>query len=402
MSFLMEYINRALGVTIQVTHEIFPVVTLTGPRQSGKTTLCRHLYPDMPYINFENVQTGLLFNDNPVGFIDSFSNGAIIDEAQIEPTVFRALQTVVDEDRHVGRRRKFIIAGSSNFSIMANNSESMAGRTAPLTLLPLSVNEILQNRKDDISTNELMYLGGYPQIWTSPISAAEIILQSYIDTYVKRDLRQLMNIKDLNKFIKFLGLCAGRVGTELNRSSLAVETGVTVATIDSWLSVLEASYVIWMLPPWSTNINKRLTKSSKLYFCDTGLLCYLLGIKEAKQLDNYPLRGAIFENMVVNNFLKAAYNAGKKPRLNFFRDKTGREIDLIVENTDGISAFEIKASSVFNPDYYNHIRYFEKTFPQKVLYATIIYDGETTSEVPTSGLYNFRDAKLYERPLLIV
>ena len=379
----MEYINRALGTTLQVTHEIFPVVTLTGPRQSGKTTLCRHLYPDMPYINFENVQTGLLFNDNPVGFIDSFSNGAIIDEAQIEPTVF-------------------IITGSSNFSIMANSSESMAGRTAPLTLLPLSVNEILQNRKYDISTNELMYLGGYPQIWTSPISAAEIILQSYIDTYVERDLRQLMNIKDLNKFIKFLGLCAGRVGTELNRSSLAVETGVTVATIDSWLSVLEASYVIWMLPPWSTNINKRLTKSSKLYFCDTGLLCYLLGIKEAKQLDNYPLRGAIFENMVVNNFLKAAYNAGKKPRLSFFRDKTGREIDLIVENTDGISAFEIKASSGFNPDYYKHIRYFEKTFPQKVLYATIIYDGETTSEVPTSGLYNFRDFKLYERPLFIV
>lgn len=402
MSFLMEYINRALGTTLQVTHEIFPVVTLTGPRQSGKTTLCRHLYPDMPYINFENVQTGLLFNDNPVGFIDSFSNGAIIDEAQIEPTVFRALQTVVDEDRHVGRRRKFIITGSSNFSIMANSSESMAGRTAPLTLLPLSVNEILQNRKYDISTNELMYLGGYPQIWTSPISAAEIILQSYIDTYVERDLRQLMNIKDLNKFIKFLGLCAGRVGTELNRSSLAVETGVTVATIDSWLSVLEASYVIWMLPPWSTNINKRLTKSSKLYFCDTGLLCYLLGIKEAKQLDNYPLRGAIFENMVVNNFLKAAYNAGKKPRLSFFRDKTGREIDVIVESTDGISAFEIKVSSGFNPDYYKHIRYFEKTFPQKVLYATIIYDGETTSEVPTSGLYNFRDAKLYESPLFIV
>lgn len=366
----MEYINRALGTTLQVTHEIFPVVTLTGPRQSGKTTLCRHLYPDMPYINFENVQTGHLFNDNPVGFIDSFSNGAIIDEAQIEPTVFRALQTVVDEDRHIGRNRKFIITGSSNFSIMANSSESMAGRTAPLTLLPLSVNEILQYRKDDISTNELMYLGGYPQIWTSPISAAEIILQSYIDTYVERDLRQLMNIKDLNKFIKFLGLCAGRVGTELNRSSLAVETGVTVATIDSWLSVLEASYVIWMLPPWSTNINKRLTKSSKLYFCDTGLLCYFLGIKEAKQLDNYPLRGAIFENMVVNNFLKVAYNAGKKSRLSFFRDKTEREIDLIVENTDGISAFEIKASSGFNPDYYNHIRYFEKTFPQKVLYAT--------------------------------
>lgn len=393
----MEYINRALGASLQDVHEIFPVVTMTGPRQSGKTTLCRHLYPDMPYINFENVQTGLLFNENPVGFIDSFKDGAIIDEAQLEPTVFRALQTVVDEDRHLGRRRKFVITGSSNFSIMAKSSESMAGRTAPLTLLPLSVNEILQSRQEGISTSELMFLGGYPQIWTSPVSAAEIILQSYIDTYVQRDLRQIMNIKDLSKFLKFLGLCAGRIGTELNRSSLAVETGVSVATVDSWLSVLEASYVVWMLPPWSTNINKRLTKSPKLYFCDTGLLCYLLGIREAKQLDNYPLRGAIFENMVVNNFLKEAYNAGKKPRLSFFRDKTGREIDLIVENVDGISAFEIKASTGFNPDYFKHIRYFEKTFPPEVRYATVIYDGDSTSEQATSGLYNFRNPKLYER-----
>lgn len=398
----MEYIERALGKTLQAIHAIFPVVTLTGPRQSGKTTLCRHLYPDMPYINFENVQTGLLFNDNPAGFIDGFDNGAIIDEAQLEPSVFKALQTVVDEDRHNGRNRKFIITGSSNFAIMANSSESMAGRTAPLTLLPLSVNEIMQEYKGQVPTNELMFLGGYPQIWTSPASAAEIILQSYIDTYVERDLRQLLNIKDLNKFIKFLGLCAGRIGTELNRSSLAVETGVTAATVDSWISVLEASYVIWMLPPWNTNINKRLTKSPKLYFCDTGLLCCLLGIKEAKQLDNYPLRGAIFENMVVNSFLKAAYNAGKKPRLSFFRDKTGREIDLIVENADGIRAFEIKSSTGFNPDYYKHIRYFEKTFPQNVICSTIIYNGEATSELPASGLYNFRDTRLYEPPLFVV
>ena len=190
----MEYRNRALGASLQDVHEIFPVVTMTGPRQSGKTTLCRHLYPDMPYINFETVQTGLLFNENPVGFIDSFKDGAIIDEAQLEPTVFRALQTVVDEDRHLGRHRKFVITGSSNFSIMAKSSESMAGRTAPLTLLPLSVNEILQSRQEGISTSELMFFGGYPHIWTSPVSAAEIILQSYIDTYVQRDLRQMMNI----------------------------------------------------------------------------------------------------------------------------------------------------------------------------------------------------------------
>lgn len=395
----MEYINRTMGATLQKAHEVFPIVTLTGPRQSGKTTLCRHLYPDIPYINFENIQTGMMFRENPVGFLDGFSDGVIIDEAQLEPEVFKALQTVADEDRHRGRIRKFIITGSSNFAIMAKSSESMAGRTIPLTLLPLSVNEIIAGRGGDITTNEFMYFGGYPQIWNTSASASEMILQSYIDTYVERDLRQLMNIKDLNKFIKFLGLCAGRVGTELNRSSLAVETGVTVSTVDSWLSVLEASYVIWMLPPWSTNINKRLTKSPKLYFCDTGLLCCFLGIKEADQLENYPLRGAIFENMVINNFIKASYNSGKKPRFSFFRDKTGREIDLIVENPAGISAFEIKASNGFNPDYFKHIRYFQKTFPEKVVSATIIYDGEATMESPLSGLYNFRNSRLYSNSL---
>lgn len=391
----MTYIARKLDTTLQKAHEIFPVVTLTGPRQSGKTTLCRHLYPNMPYVNFENTQTGVLFREDPVGFIDNFANGAIIDEAQLEPTVFRAMQTVVDEDIHIGRERKFIITGSSNFSIMAKSAESMAGRTIPLTLLPLSLNEIPDNDSIRTTTNDLMYFGGYPRIWTAPPSAANMILQSYIDTYVERDIRQLLNIKDLNKFIKFLGLCAGRVGTELNRSSLAVETGITVATVDSWLSVLEASYVIWLLPPWSTNLNKRLTKSPKLYFCDTGILCTLLGIMEPRQLETYPLRGAIFENMVINNFLKESFNLGKRPQLSFFRDKTGREIDLMAESSDGIRLFEIKSSTGFNPDYFKHIRYFINTFQQNVISATIIYDGEASLNSPLSGLRNFREKGVY-------
>lgn len=387
----MHYIERKLSDTLLKAHEIFPVVTLTGPRQSGKTTLCRHLYPDMPYINFENVQTCRLFNENPVGFIDNHAEGAILDEAQLQPEVFRALQTVVDEDRYQGKSRKFIVTGSSNFSVMAKSAESMAGRTASLTLLPLSVSEIIQAGMTQTSTNELMFLGGYPHIWVSPKSSTEMIIQSYIDTYVERDIRQLLNIKDLNKFVKFLGLCAGRVGTELNRSSLAVETGVTVATIDSWLSVLEASYVIWLLPPWSTNLNKRLTKSPKLYFCDTGILCFLLGIREPGQLENYPLRGAIFENMVINNFLKEAYNTGHHPKLNFFRDKTGREIDLLEDAPEGLRAYEIKASTGFNPDYFKHIRYFEKTFPEKIAAATVIYDGNDCMKTPLSGLHNYRN-----------
>lgn len=345
----------------------------------------------------ENTQTSSLFLENPVGFINSYKNGVIIDEAQLQPEIFKALQVVVDEDIHNGNNRKFIVTGSSNFAIMAKCSESMAGRTVLLTLLPLSTKEILDHREVSVSTTEMMFLGGYPKVWISPHSFKEIIIQSYIDTYVERDLRQLMNIKDLNKFMKFLGLCAGRVGTELNRTSLAVETGVTVATVDSWLSVLEASYLAWLLPPWSTNINKRLTKSPKLYFYDTGLLCTLLGIREPHQLENFPTRGAIFENYVINNFVKAAYNASRKPRLCFYRDKTGREIDLITETAEGLNLFEIKASSGFNPDYFKNIRYFEKTSPDKVVSASIIYDG-LTSETGNahSGIYNFRNQHIYE------
>lgn len=387
----MIYIRRTLSQPLENLHNIFPVITLTGPRQSGKTTLCRHIYPDLPYINFENVQTMMLFDENPVGFIDSFNDGLIIDEAQLNPEVFRALQVVVDEDKFKGKSRQFIVTGSSNFSIMAKTSESMAGRTAPLTLLPLSTHEIL-DYENEATTNRLMCFGGYPHVWISPAAAKEIIIQSYIDTYVERDVRQLLNIQDLNKFVKFLGLCAGRIGTELNRSSLAVETGVTVATVDSWLSVLETSYIIWLLPPWSTNINKRLTKSPKLYFCDTGLLCSLLGINQAEQLDKYPLRGAIFENLVVNNFMKAAYNKGGKPRLSFYRDKTGREIDLILESSEGLRLYEIKASTGYNPDYFKHIGYFEKTFSDKVVSTSVIYDGTTTE---SAGVYNFREVSLY-------
>ena len=391
----MNYIHRTMGDMLENLHDIFPVITLTGPRQSGKTTLARHIYPNIPYINMENIQTRLLFQENPVEFINGFKDGVIVDEAQLTPELFNALQIVVDEDTFKSFKRPFIITGSSNFSIMEKISESMAGRTIPLTLLPLSNKEILEYKQAPVSTVDLMFLGGYPKVWTSPTESKDIIIQSYIDTYVERDLRKLLNIKDLNKFIKFLGLCAGRIGTELNRSSLAVETGVTSATIDSWLSVLEASYIIWLLPPWSTNINKRLTKASKLYFYDTGLLCNLLGINEASQLHTYPLRGAIFENMVVNDFIKSQFNKGKKPRFYFYRDKTGREIDLITENADGLRLYEIKASTGFNPDYFKNIRYFEKTYPEKIVSASIIYDGISSNiDDPLSGIRNFRELGL--------
>lgn len=386
-----------MGETIKSFKPLFPVISLTGPRQSGKTTLSRHIFPDLPYINMENVQTLIHFQENPVSFLNSFKCGVIIDEAQLEPGIFKALQVVVDDDLYNEKERIFIITGSSNFSLMSKISESMAGRVLPLTLLPLSVKEILDFHKETISTSDFMFLGGYPKVWISSKEKKNILIQSYIDTYVEKDLRQLLNIKDLNKFIKFLGLCAGRTGTELNRSSIAVETGVTVATIDSWLSVLEASYIIWLLKPWSTNLNKRLTKSPKLYFYDTGLLCSLLGIREAQQLEFHPIRGQIFENMVINNFVKAALNSGNKPNLFFFRNKTGREIDLIYETSLGLKLFEIKASTGFNPDYFKNMRFFEENFPEKIISSSIIYDGPTVDYGNSmSGIFNFRDSVIYQ------
>ena len=386
-------ISRNLASTISDVFNYLPVITLTGPRQSGKTTLCRRLFGILPYANLEDAATLAELELDPKAFISKYPNGVIIDEAQRYENIFSYLQVAVDEDRmtNAANPRRFIVTGSSNFSLMKNISQSMAGRTAVLTLLPLSVKELL-NEYPASSTSQLILRGGYPAIWTAGDTGRQMILANYYTTYVERDLHQLINIKNLRLFHSFIRLCAGRIGCELNASSLSVEVGVSVPTIKSWLSILEASYIIYLLPPYYANIGKRLTKSPKLYFHDTGLASWLIGINTVEQLDVHPLRGALFENLVISEMMKRQYNQGQQPHLYFYRDQRQHEIDLIDEMQDGtFRAYEIKAGKTFRQDYFNQLTYLRSVLGDKLASAQVLYDGEQENPQLINGIINFRN-----------
>ena len=324
-------IDRDLKETLSSIFNYLPVITLTGPRQSGKTTLCRKLFAKLPYVNLEDAATLAEIEYDPKQFLSKFPLGVMIDEVQRFEKIFSYLQVMIDEDRMTGKEHhRFIVTGSSNFSLMQSTSQSMAGRTAVLTLLPLSIKEIIRENYS-VTTSQLILKGGYPALWRTADEGRQLLLSSYYTTYVERDLRQMINLKDLHAFHTFIRLCAGRIGSELNTSSLAIEIGVSVPTIKSWLSILEASYIIYLLPPYYTNIGKRLTKSPKLYFYDTGLATWLMGINTIEQLDIHPLRGALFENLVINEAMKQKLNHGENPQLYFYRDQRQHEVDLLEE-----------------------------------------------------------------------
>lgn len=370
-------INRDLLSAINNVFRYFSVLTLTGPRQSGKTTLCRKLFGELPYYNLEDAATLAAIQQDPKAFLTKHNEGMILDEAQRFPEVFSYLQVMVDEQRMAGdTSRRYIITGSANFALMQQVSQSMAGRTALLTLLPLSTQEI--NQVDASYNTDLHILrGGYPAIWSTDDRGRNILLSNYYTTYVERDLRSMISIKDLSLFHTFIRLCAGRIGSECNASSLAVEVGVSVPTIQSWLSILEASYVIYRLQPYYANIGKRLTKSPKIYFYDTGLAAWLLGIRSEEQLALHPMRGNLFENMVINDFYKHFYNQGERAELYFYRDKSQREVDLLLSNPDGtLRAYEIKSGKTFRADYFAGLEYLQKTLGDKLQSTTVLYDGD--------------------------
>lgn len=385
-------ISRSLAPIISGIFNYLPVITLTGPRQSGKTTLCRRIFGALPYVNLEDAATLAELELDPKGFIGKYPEGVIIDEAQRYENIFSYLQVAVDDDRMSGTpSRRFIVTGSSNFSLMKNITQSMAGRTAVLTLLPLSVKELL-NEYPDVSTSLLILRGGYPAVWTAGDEGRQMLLSNYYTTYVERDLRQLINLKDLRAFHSFVRLCAGRIGCELNASALSVEVGVSVPTIKAWLSILEVSYIIYLLPPYYANIGKRLTKSPKLYFHDTGLASWLMGINTVEQLDVHPLRGSLFENLVVNEAMKQKYNNGEQPRLYFYRDQRQHEVDLIDEMQDGtIQAYEIKAGKTYRQDYFNQLTYLRTAIGDKLISTQVIYDGEQENPKKIDGIINFRN-----------
>lgn len=383
-----KLINRAIEPAIGKSLNYFPVVTITGPRQSGKTTLCRKMFGHLPYVNLEDVSTLQRAKDDVKAFLATFPDGGVIDEAQNLPELFSVLQVEVDEDSFQGRERKFVITGSNNFSLMSRLTQSMAGRTALFRLLPFSLDE-LGKENSSLPTDTLLLRGGYPAIWKTP-DLRGIILESYYSTYVERDARQVLNLKDALPFFRFIRLCASRIGTEFKASALSNEVGVSLPTINSWLSVLAASYIIYLLPPYSANIKKRIVKTPKIYFYDTALAAYLLGIDSEQTLAVHPLRGALFENMVVNEMMKSDLNKGREPQLYFYRDHSQREVDLLRVDGLAVHLYEIKSGMTFNADFFKNLRYLQALMPKEIASTQVIYDGVEQRDTTFDGIRNFR------------
>jgi predicted AAA+ superfamily ATPase len=383
-------IDRFLKEHISEVAKFYRVITITGPRQSGKTTLVRNFFSALPYVNFEDISVRMEAMTDTKAFINRFPQGVVIDEAHNFPDIFSAIQVEVDEDIFRGKKdRLFIVTGSSNFSLLEKVTQSMAGRTAILTLLPLSVKE-LGERAKDVSTDTLILNGGYPGIWTNGIPRT-MLFGDYYSSYVERDARQIVNLKEITTFHHFIRLCAGRTGSECNISTLSNETGATTKTVNNWLNILGASYIVYLLPPYYENIGKRLTKTPKIYFYDTGLSAYLLGITDENQLQTHPLRGALFENMVINEMLKERYNAGKDNNFYFYRDKSGREVDLVQWNGLTLNAYEIKSGMSYKSDYFNNINYLKTLLNDKIKRTAVIYDGKVENNTQERGVYNFRN-----------
>lgn len=367
---MSEYISRAIEPQITGISEYYPVIIVTGPRQSGKTTMCRHLYPSYRYVNLEDLTTRRKALEDTTGFVASLGSQVIIDEVQNVPELMSEIQVRVDADPSL----KYVLTGSSNFSLLHTVSQSLAGRASLFTLLPFSFKELNPEYRN-LPTEALEFNGFYPGVVMKK-TPADIFFGNYYTTYVERDLRDLMNVRNLDKFDLFARLMAGRVSSEFNASSLSVEVGVSSNTISEWLSLLKTSYLVFSLPPYYANISKRLTKSSKTYFYDTGLMTYLLGIEEPSQLYTHPLRGAVFENLVVSELMKQRYNAAKRPNYYFYREQAGREVDLLQETPSGIYLSEIKASKTYSSDFRKNMDYLSKTLPN-IVEGRVIYDGES-------------------------
>ncbi len=376
--------NRELKTKLLELSQTWSIISVTGPRQSGKTTLCKMAFPEYEYVNLERATTRALVEQDIEGFLLQYPNGLIIDEAQNLPELFSVLQVVVDENKSL----RYVLSGSSDFLLMQNISQSLAGRVAVMRLLPLSLSELGADTSEDV--NEQMWCGFYPAVWGDK-KDPHTVYDSYVATYIQKDVRQIVNIKDLTLFRRFLTLVATRVGTEFVASTIGTELGVDHKTIQSWMSILETSYTAFLLHPFYRNIGKRLTKTPKVYFYDVGLVCYLLGIETAQQLAHHPLRGAIFENMVVCDMLKERYNKGLDKNIMFYRDKV-REVDILQEEAGRLHAYEVKVAERFHSDFTKSLDYLKALLKDDLLSMNIVYTGENKS-VGSIHLKNYKDIK---------
>ena len=380
------YVKREVQLEVVRLFSQYPVVTITGPRQSGKSTMCKALFPKLPYFSLEDIDHRTFASEDPRGFLKRCGKSAIIDEIQRVPELLSYIQTKVDETNNNGQ---FILTGSRQFDLMEIITQSLAGRTALVRLLPFTLQEIktFEDTKSK-SIYDFIFRGFYPRIILEKQLPSEAYA-FYLNTYVERDVRQTVKIKNLRSFDVFLKLCAGRTGQLINYSEISNECGIDVKTVKSWLSVLEAGYIIKLISPYYKNLNKRLIKMPKLYFLDTGLACFLLGLRKSEHLISHPLFGALFETYIIGELLKNAYNHIKNDDLYFFRDNRGREIDVIHDNVTSIDILEIKSSSTFRTSFLKGLNYI-KTLPVNINSAYLVYGGDESYEREGVNIKNWR------------
>lgn len=364
------------------------IVTLIGPRQSGKTTLVKSTFPNLDYVNLENPDIRILAETDPRSFLSKYDNGVIIDEVQRVPSLLSYIQTIVDEKNEVG---KFILTGSHQLGLHEAISQSLAGRTALLSLLPLSISE-LNSGGVQLDIDQYLYQGFYPRFYSDKQHNPTELHRDYMKTYVERDVRQLINIKDLMQFQKFMKLLAGRVGQILNLNDLCNNLGISHHTATEWLSVLEASFLIFRLPPYFENLGKRIIKSPKIYFTDVGFASYLLGIDDVRQLETHPLRGYLFENLVLMDIIKSRYNRAKDANCYFYRDSNQNEVDIVITRANWLIPIEIKSSQTFNKDFLKGVKYFTEITKERTPFSLLVYTGELEQAIQTSELVNYKNA----------
>jgi predicted AAA+ superfamily ATPase len=381
-------IKRQMTSKLTALAEKFPVVAVIGPRQSGKTTLVKSTFSEMAYVSLEDPDQREFALSDPRGFLSHYAQGAIFDEIQRVPSIFSYMQAFVDARKKTGL---FILTGSHNFLLLENLSQSLAGRVAILKLLPFSLEELKETGLVLRDADEYLYRGFYPRIYDQHIAPNDWY-PNYIQTYIERDVRLIKNISDLNAFQRFVKLCAGRTGQILNLSSLGDDCGITHNTAKAWLSILEASFIIFLLRPHYKNFSKRLIKMPKLYFYDTGLAASLLGIENQNQLATHYLKGSLFEGLIISELIKYRHNEGQESNFYFWRDKMGLEIDCIIERSDRLIPIEIKAGKTITSDYFNNLQAWNKLAGGNPADSFVIYAGDENQTRSGGKVLSWKEA----------